>query len=1458
MKSNFNFSLVFILLTTILNFSHSQVVINELNVAPANGDGSFVGYGPAISPGQPPQPGCGEWIELYNKSCVPVDISGYFLGTYNDIDGLGASFMVPSGKIIPAMGFAVIRGKNATAPPSTTIDIIADNVSSSNFCLEDNTKNNRMWFQNSGSWVGLYDKNGNVIDMIQWSSNDPTFGVTPNSFSLDGSPCVPSGSSVTSLQSFTGYGSGTTFTITSSSIDKGQTIVRIPDGGTFSTTTSTETFSYGKSNKPITAKITYSSPICKSSAIQSPTLVGTSGGKYSSTTGLTIDATNGNITPSSSTPGTYKIKYTLAGLACPGYDSTNVTIVNPTATASKTDPTCTGVTANSDGTITITATGGTSPYSYSKDGGTSYGSSATFTGLASNTYTLKAKDNNGCIASVSPNITLAVVCNCTAPIITTQPSSTTVCVNSNANFSVTANATATSYQWQVNTGSGWNNLVNQTSATLTLTTVTASMNAYQYQCIVKETTGNCPVTTNVVTLTVDNISATATSTNPTCNGSIPNSDGTITITSSNGLAPYTYSTDNGANFTNSNSASGLASNSYTVKAKDANGCIATVSPVITLSVTCPADPCVSPIITNQPVASKVCENTNATFTVVANATATGYQWQVKNGTAWVNINGQTTATLSLNNVTNSMNNNQYHCTILETTGKCPINSQDVTLTVDPTPVSSAGGSKTICSTSTATVSGATASSGTTYSWTENGNGTITVGANTLTPTYTPSNADIGNPVTLTMATVSGNTCPNPADVTFTINVDPLPTAVSTGTTTICSNATATVSGASHSYGNVLWSISGTGNGTITNQTTDSPTYTPNASDAGKTVTLSMHVTSTNTCPDPTVVTFKVTVDSLPLAKITGSKTICSSNSATITTAKSAYGDIAWTSDGTGTITNGSTLSPTYTPTVNDEGKTVTLTLTVTSNNSCGNTTKATANYMLNVIGAVVPTASTNNGSSTICMEKQVTISGASSSNGTVKWTVTSGNGMLTNETTLTPTYISKANDTLTPVKLTLTVNPPAGCGGIPASDIYTITVKSNPIVQPSCNKPCEGLDVQLNANTIPNAQYAWTGPKALSKSTQNVLLTKITASDTGQYNLQITDAFNCVNSKSIHVTMYPNPIIAGDTFVCVDKTINLVANTTGNTTSWSSLNPTNLTIDPITGIAIGELGGTATVKYTDINGCVDNQLILIENLPVVAFTVDSTSVCIGNDVKFTDKSINKNTNIIWDFGDGMQSNEIEPSYTYHAVDSFTVTLTSISPSGCVGKLTKEKYITPIEVPTIKFSFTPDSIDIYNPEIQFINYSNAKFYTWNFGDYSPIINNTSPSHTFPNTPGEYYKVTLKGSNSATGVCPVSVTQEIVSIDPPIFFIPNTFTPNEDELNNTFQPIFTSGYDPQNFSFWIYNRLGELIFETHNANIGWDGTYVNKIAENNTYIWKLQFKSKQTEKEYYKTGHVNLVK
>ena len=95
---------------------------------------------------------------------------------------------------------------------------------------------------------------------------------------------------------------------------------------------------------------------------------------------------------------------------------------------------------------------------------------------------------------------------------------------------------------------------------------------------------------------------------------------------------------------------------------------------------------------------------------------------------------------------------------------------------------------------------------------------------------------------------------------------------------------------------------------------------------------------------------------------------------------------------------------------------------------------------------------------------------------------------------------------------------------------------------------------------------------------------------------------------------------------------------------------------------------------------------------------------------------------------------------------------------------------------------------------------------------------------------------------------------------LFYIPNTFTPDEDQFNQLFQPVFTSGFDPYDYTMLIYDRWGELIFETHNTNIGWNGTYgINRgLVQDGTYNWKIEFKRSDSDERVMKVGHVNVVR
>jgi len=155
---------------------------------------------------------------------------------------------------------------------------------------------------------------------------------------------------------------------------------------------------------PPAAIISYSgSPFCKSLVTAQPvTQTGTTGGTYSSTTGLTISPTTGAITPSTSTAGTYTVTYTMAAAgSCPVQTaSTTVTIAGLPSVSAVATETCVG---GSTGTITASASGSVSPYTYSLNSG-AYQSSGIFTGLAAGTYTVNVMSSAGCVASSSVTV----------------------------------------------------------------------------------------------------------------------------------------------------------------------------------------------------------------------------------------------------------------------------------------------------------------------------------------------------------------------------------------------------------------------------------------------------------------------------------------------------------------------------------------------------------------------------------------------------------------------------------------------------------------------------------------------------------------------------------------------------------------------------------------------------------------------------------------------------------------------------------------------------------------------------------------------------------------------------------------------------------------------------------------------------------------------------------------------
>ena len=308
--------------------------------------------------------------------------------------------------------------------------------------------------------------------------------------------------------------------------------------------------------------------------------------------------------------------------------------------------------------------------------------------------------------------------------------------------------------------------------------------------------------------------------------------------------------------------------------------------------------------------------------------------------------------------------------------------------------------------------------------------------------------------------------------------------------------------------------------------------------------------------------------------------------------------------------------------------------------------------------------------------------------------------------------------------------------------------------------------------------------------------------------------------------------------------------------------PNNST-NAISGSWSPAINNTATTTYTftpNAGICATTASMTIEIgaeiLPT--FTPDVTTGCAPLTVTFTNTSANP-INCSWNFGNGSSINNCGPvTTTFTSAGCYDITLTMTDANGCSGTLTMSNLICVEDAPDVSFSPSTGVISQLNTTVQFNNTTTgATDYEWNFGDGTGSIE-FEPTHTFPEDPNGY-TVTLVAT-SAFG-CVDSSTAVIQYYEELIYYIPNTFTPDDDMYNQTFKPVFTSGFDPYDYNLFIYNRWGELIFESHDAKIGWDGTYgvtSGEKVQDGTYIWKIEFKTLRSDERKQIIGHVNIIR
>ena len=224
--------------------------------------------------------------------------------------------------------------------------------------------------------------------------------------------------------------------------------------------------------------------------------------------------------------------------------------------------------------------------------------------------------------------------------------------------------------------------------------------------------------------------------------------------------------------------------------------------------------------------------------------------------------------------------------------------------------------------------------------------------------------------------------------------------------------------------------------------------------------------------------------------------------------------------------------------------------------------------------------------------------------------------------------------------------------------------------------------------------------------------------------------------------------------------------------------------------------------------------------------------CAPAEVVFDNQSLG-GADFFWDFGDGTTSTDINPTKTYLVAGTYTVKMVARDTNTCNLIDSTTRIVSVLNGPTANFSFSPNPAE-ENIITTFTNLSDpASFYIWRFGDGDTLRANrrdTLVRHQYPQTGS--YEVCLEAISDIG--CIDTTCQPLEAIVSPILDVVTAFTPNGDGLNDRAIAI---GFGLDQFTFRIYNRWGQLMFETNDIRSGWDGKFKGKDQPMDAYGYTL---------------------
>ena len=267
----------------------------------------------------------------------------------------------------------------------------------------------------------------------------------------------------------------------------------------------------------------------------------------------------------------------------------------------------------------------------------------------------------------------------------------------------------------------------------------------------------------------------------------------------------------------------------------------------------------------------------------------------------------------------------------------------------------------------------------------------------------------------------------------------------------------------------------------------------------------------------------------------------------------------------------------------------------------------------------------------------------------------------------------------------------------------------------------------------------------------------------------------------------------------------------------------------------------------------------IDVLPVISFTADPDSGCNPLEVNFTNTTdpIYVGNSCIWDPGDGTGTIADCSGFTHTYPDAgwYHVKLKVTTPQGCTDQLIVPGAVLVDPAPLATFVYTPNPATAANSTLVFTSTDpHAVDFQWAFpgGSYQ---SGRQVAYSFPDKIADHYSVCLSVMDRygcADTLC------DSIPIFVPNLWVPTAFTPDGNGVNDVFKPVMLD-MAPEDYHLRIFDRWGELVFESINPDLGWDGKGKSgSILPTGSYVWRLTYRSLYTADKLDRFGTITLTK